>query len=108
MATAIPQGVHSLCAALICAALSPKLLQPYIEHFADCKDKLVYLTADSENELQQVSAKSSAVQIRAMPRGRSGCWLVVRAPAACRARAELTHYRPSGAGVRPACRPTSS
>lgn len=29
-------------------------LQPYIEHFADCKDKLVYLTADSENELQEV------------------------------------------------------
>ncbi|KAI7843878.1 hypothetical protein COHA_002425 [Chlorella ohadii] len=28
--------------------------QPYIEHFADCKDKLVYLTADSESELQEL------------------------------------------------------
>lgn len=30
-------------------------LQPYIEHFADQKEKLVYLTADSENELEEVS-----------------------------------------------------
>lgn len=32
----------------------PLPAQPYIEHFADQKDQLVYLTADSENELQEV------------------------------------------------------
>lgn len=29
-------------------------LQPYLEHFADSKDQLVYLTADSDNELTEV------------------------------------------------------
>jgi len=30
----------------------------YIEYFADRKDKLVYLTADSDNELEEVDPKS--------------------------------------------------
>ena len=49
--------VLSLCRSHPCR-LTPKMPQPYIEHFADCKDKLVYLTADSESELQEVSCKS--------------------------------------------------
>lgn len=32
--------------------------KPYIEHFADCKDRLVYLTADSENELQELDPEA--------------------------------------------------
>lgn len=32
--------------------------KPYIEHFADQKERLVYLTADSENELQELDPEA--------------------------------------------------
>lgn len=32
--------------------------QSYLEHFADCKETLVYLTADSDNELQELDPEA--------------------------------------------------
>ena len=47
-----PVSFLPLCPSLPCPALP--CLQPYLELFADCKERLVYLTADSDNELQEV------------------------------------------------------
>lgn len=41
----------------------PPTLQPYIEHFAASKDKLVYLTADSSNELQEVRRRGKSYRL---------------------------------------------